>query len=329
MNRNGIEQIESGSVSGSDFSTAKFVITGFLFLVLAGVGTVAGGAAGGFAGAAVALVFYFSIVINQEYERAVVFRLGSFNRVLGSGINVKIPFLEWIQKVDYRVKAVNVQPQKVLTKDNVTVTVDAIVFYKVKRDSEEIRKAVLEVEDYNDVTVSYGQTMLRAIIGRKELDEILQHRDEIADELRKDLDRTTNDFGIHIRDVEIQDVSIPDSMERAMAAEAEAERSRRAKIKEAQGEVEAAVEMRAASDILGEGGYKLRTLETLDNVAQENSTILTIPAELMPGSSGDEGESPVSDLVQNVVENAETGDLGDLTESLPDQASPGEDEDAS
>lgn len=310
------------STSGS-FSTAKLVLTVILAVFLGGMGSAVAGGSGLMAGIGLAVLFYFSIIINQEYERAVVFRLGSFSRVLGPGFNVIVPFLEWTKQVDYRIKAVNVNPQKVLTKDNVTVTVDAIVFYKVKRDAEEIKKAVLEVEDYNDVTVSYGQTMLRAIIGRKELDEILQNREQIADELREDLDKTTNDFGIHIRDVEIQDVSIPDSMERAMAAEAEAERNRRAKLKEAEGELQAAVEMRAASDILGSGGYRLRTLETLDNVAQENSTIVTIPAELMPGQEDvADGESPVQDLVNDVVENVNIGDLkdslgsGDVSEQL-------------
>lgn len=302
--------LNSQQPTSSSFSTAKLVLSFVLLLLLGGIGAVAGGAGGAAVGAFIAVLFYFSIVINQEYERALVFRLGSYSRVLGPGFNTVIPFLEWTKKVDYRVKTVNVNPQKVLTKDNVTVTVDAIVFYKVRRDSEEIKKAILEVEDFNQVTVNYGQTMLRAIIGRKELDDILQNRNEIADELREDLDKATNDFGIHIRDVEIQDVSIPDSMERAMAAEAEAERSRRAKLKEAEGELQAAVEMRAASDILGSGGYRLRTLETLDRVAQENSTILTIPAELMPEQRGaEEGESPVKNLVDNVLQNIDMDDL--------------------
>ncbi len=309
----------SPGMSGS-FSAAKIVLTVVLLVILAGIGSVVGGSAGMFVGAGLALLFYFSIVINQEYERALVFRLGSYSRVLGPGFNIIIPFLEWTKKVDYRVKTVNVNPQKVLTKDNVTVTVDAIVFYKVRRDPEEIKKAILEVEDFNQVTVNYGQTMLRAIIGRKELDDILQNRDEIAEELRQDLDKATNDFGIHIRDVEIQDVSIPDSMERAMAAEAEAERSRRAKLKEAEGELQAAVEMRAASDILGKGGYQLRTLETLDRVAQENSTILTIPAELMPEQSDvDEGPSPVQNIVDEVLENVNLEELtGGLRSSMLD-----------
>ncbi len=303
----------NGSMYGStnSFSTAKLVLSGILLLVLAGVGSIAAGSIGAAVGVGIAVVFYFSIIINQEYERAVVFRLGSFSRVLGPGFNVIVPFLEWVQTVDYRVKTVNVQPQKVLTKDNVTVTVDAIIFYKVRRDADEVKKAVLEVENFNQVTVNYGQTMLRAIIGRKELDDILQNRDDIADELRQDLDKATNDFGVHIRDVEIQDVSIPDSMERAMAAEAEAERSRRAKLREAEGELQAAVEMRAASDILGNGGYQLRVLETMDRIAQDNSTIIPIPTDMMPGYEEGERteESPVKSIVDSVLDNVDMDEI--------------------
>lgn len=315
------EDLNNQNMSSSSFSTAKLVLTLVLMFILGGIGALAAGGIGVVAGLAIGVLFYFSIVINQEYERALVFRLGSYQRVLGPGFNIIIPFLEWTKKVDYRVKTVNVNPQKVLTKDNVTVTVDAIVFYKVRREADEIKKAILEVEDFNQVTVNYGQTMLRAIIGRKELDDILQNRNEIADELREDLDKATNDFGIHIRDVEIQDVSIPDSMERAMAAEAEAERSRRAKLKEAEGELQAAVEMRAASDILGSGGYRLRTLETLDRVAQENSTILTIPAELLPEqTSEDAGESPVKNLVDSVLKNVDIDELmSGMSESQMDE----------
>ncbi len=310
MANNAFDQSDMPSTSSS-FSTAKLVLTAVLFLVLSALGGLVAGGTGAVAGAGIAVLFYFGIVINQEYERAVVFRLGSYDRVLGPGFNMKIPFLEWVETVDYRVKTVNVQPQKVLTKDNVTVTVDAIIFYKVRKETDDIKKSVLEVEDFNKVTVSYGQTMLRAIIGRKSLDDILQNRDEIADELRADLDRATNDFGVHIRDVEIQDVSIPDSMERAMAAEAEAERSRRAKLREAEGELQAAVEMRAASDILGNGGYQLRVLETMDRIAQDNSTIIPIPTDMMPGY--EEGErtddSPVKNIVEQVLDNVDMDEI--------------------
>lgn len=257
------------------------------------------------------IVVIRSVVINQEYERAIVFRLGSFSRVLGPGLNFIIPFVEWIKKVDYRIKTVNVQPQKVLTKDNVTVTVDAIIFYKIKRSDDEIKDTILEVEDFNEVTVNYGKTMLRAEIGKVVLDDLLSKRDEIAEELRKDLDESTDEFGVTIRDVEIRDVSIPDSMERAMAAEAEAERERRARIKSAEGELQAAARTRLASEILGDGGYKLRTLQTIDKVAVENSTVVTIPAELMPSQKGSDEEKvfDVSEVINKLKDSVEFDDL--------------------
>jgi regulator of protease activity HflC (stomatin/prohibitin superfamily) len=268
-------------------------------------------------GGSVAVLVFFSIVINQEYERAVVFRLGSFSRVFGPGLNLKIPFLEWTQKVDYRVKSANVQPQKVLTKDNVTTHVDAIIFYQVKRKKDEIKKSILEVEDFDRVTINYGKTMLRAEIGKIELDTLLQNRAEIAEDLKNDLDAATNDFGVSIRDVEIRDVSIPDSMERAMAAEAEAERERRARITHAEGELQAAARTRIASDILGNAGYKLRTLQTIDQVATENSTVVTIPAELMPGHPSEEGkQTNVKEIMEQVREGINLEDLLGSAEDL-------------
>ncbi|MCJ7429524.1 MAG: SPFH domain-containing protein [Candidatus Nanohaloarchaeota archaeon QJJ-5] len=256
---------------------------------------------------AAAVLLYFSVVINQEYERAVVFRLGSFDRVLGPGLQFKIPLIEWVQKVDYRVKTVNVQPQKVLTKDNVTTMVDAIIFYQVKRDHDEIKDAILEVENFDQVTINYGKTMLRAEIGKKELDDLLQNREAIAEELRADLDETTNDFGIEIRDVEIRDVSIPDSMERAMAAEAEAERERRARITTAEGELQAAARTRLASDILGSEGYKLRTLQTIDQVATENATIVTVPAELIPSEPAEQEDT--HPLVEKLTDSIDVEEM--------------------
>lgn len=252
-----------------------------------------------------------SIVINQEYERAVVFRLGGFNRVLGPGLQFKIPFLEWTQKVDYRQRSINVRPQKVMTKDNVTTQVDALIFYSVKRDKEELKKAILEVDDFEQVTVDYGQSMLRAIIGKKELDEILQNREDIADELKTQLDAKTDEFGIEVDDVEIKDVSIPDNMERAMAAEAEAERERRARITNAQGEVQAAVRTRIASDMLGEKGYQLRTLQTVDSVGQESNTIVLAPANLMGGGNADGEEAMFGGMVDQLKDNVDIDSIVD------------------
>jgi len=290
-------------------SLAKLVVGILLVIILGGAGFALNEVPGALVGAIAGVVISFGLVINQEYERAVVFRLGSFSRVLGPGLKLVIPFLEWVTKVDYRVRSENVTPQKVLTRDNVTVTVDAIVYYKVKKEHQELAKAILEVKDYNEVTIRYAQTKLRNLVGSKELDEILQKREEVAKELEETLDLATEDFGIKIIDVELQDVSIAEEMERAIAAQAEAERNRRAKIKEAKGELQAAIEMRAAADILGKRGYQLRTLETLDKIAQENATIVAVPAELMPARESVEEKSPVSDLVRRLIENIDYEDI--------------------
>lgn len=254
-----------------------------------------------------------SITIVKEFERGLVFRLGSYDRVLPPGINFVIPFAEKVRKIDYRVDSVNVSPQNVMTKDNVTVKVDAFVFYHVKKSTEEVKKAVLEVDDFRDVTTDYGQSMLRAIIGRKELDDILQKRDEIADELKGQLDDKTDRFGVKVDDVEIKDVSIPQKLERAMASEAEAERERRARIKNAQGELQAAIRTRVASDLLGSAGYKLRTLQTVDSVAADNATIVTVPASLIPSEKKTEEGALFDDVLDKVKDRM---DLSDILEGV-------------
>lgn len=242
----------------------------------------------------------FYIVIVKEYERCVVLRLGAFKKVMGPGIRFVIPFIDKPIKVDYRVESVNVRPQAVMTRDNVTVTVDAFVFYHVRKAKDEVKKAVLEVENFREVTTNYGQTMLRAIIGQKELDTLLQEREEIANELKNQLDEKTDRFGVEVDDVEIKDVSVPDEMERAMAAQAEAERERRARIKNATGELQASKMIRIASELLGERGYQLRTLQTVEDVAVENSTIVTIPSSLVPTKKKDE-EKLFGDIVDKIV----------------------------
>lgn len=282
--------------------TTIFVVSGAVLAEIIGV----------VAGVVLGVIFYFSIVINQEYERAVVFRLGGFARVMGPGVNLKIPFLEWIQRVDYRVKSVNVNPQKLLTKDNVTTTVDAVVFYEIKRDVDEVQKAVLETADYDELTVNYAQTTLRDFIGKKDLDDLLQHRDKIGDSICDRLDEKTEEYGVRVKDVEIQDVSIPEQMERAMASQAEAERDRRATIKQAQGELQAAARTRLAADILGEQGYKLRTLNTLDDIAAEQSTVVTIPAELFPVNGGEKGGNLIDGMDQMVNKYAGQMDLDEM-----------------
>lgn len=266
----------------------------------------------------------FYIVIVKEYERCVVLRLGAFKKVMGPGIRFVIPFVDKPIKVDYRVESVNVRPQAVMTKDNVTVTVDAFVFYHVRKAKDEVKKAVLEVENFREVTTNYGQTMLRAIIGQKELDTLLQEREEIANELKTQLDEKTDKFGVEVDDVEIKDVSVPDEMERAMAAQAEAERERRARIKNATGELQASKMIRIASELLGERGYQLRTLQTVEDVAVDNSTIVTIPSSLVP-TKGKEKEKLFGDVVdkiakgeklEEVIEELGEGEIGKIADEV-------------
>lgn len=254
--------------------------------------------------------FAGAIVINKEYERALRYRLGAFKDVFKQGFHLKIPIFDSIDKVDYRVKSQDVEPQNVMTRDNVTVSVDAIVFFKVKRNVEELKKAILEVEDYSKVTIDYAQTMLRDIIGKKELDEVLQKREEIAETLRDELDQETDKFGVKVENVEIKDVSVPDDLERAMASEAEAERERRARIKNATGELQASKMIRVASELLGKRGYQLRTLQTVEDVAIDNSTIVTIPSSLVP-SKGEEDEKLFEDTINKIVKGKDLSEVID------------------
>lgn len=309
---------ESDSDYGPSMQSAQEAI-GLLFFALFGGGgvfigyTLSGSAGVGTAvlmsvvgliiGSILAVTLYLSIIINLEYERAVVYRLGRFARVISPGLTYKLPYFEWAEKVDTRVTTENVNPQNVMTADSVPVTVDAIVYYRVRKEKDAVRKALIEADDYHEVTKRYAQTKLRNLIGESNLDEILHNRKQLAERLETELDDATNDFGVKVRDVELQDIEIPDDMERSMAAEAEAERDRRAKVRRAQGEVEAAVGMRSASEILGRDGLKLRTLETLDSVAVENSTIIPIPIGMNGFGGAEESEEELPDEIQQLINN--------------------------
>ncbi|OUJ18048.1 Membrane protease subunit stomatin/prohibitin -like protein [Methanonatronarchaeum thermophilum] len=256
----------------------------------------------GFALALFLIVAAYSIVIIKEYERALKFKFGEFIEVLEPGLHVIIPYVHKVEKVDYRTRSFDVSPQKVLTKDNVSTSVNAIVFLRVRRGKEQIKQSVLEVDNYERVTVDYARTMLRDMISSRNLDTILQEREEMAKVMKERLDTKTDEYGVEIMDVEIKDVSIPDEMERAMAASAEAERDRKARIIDANGELQAAVRTRIASELLGTKGYRLRTLQTLDSVAVENATIVTIPTSLISEDmmASDEEEGLSKDLVNEI-----------------------------
>lgn len=212
------------------------------------------------------------IHIVKEYERVVIFRLGRLSGVKGPGLFVTAPFLDKTEKIDMRTVTIDVPRQDIITKDNVTITVDAIVYYKVI-DPE---MAITEVEDYRYATSMLAQTTLRDVLGQMELDEVLTQREKVNTDLQKLLDKDTDPWGIRVTSVTIRDVSLPDSMLRAIAKQAEAEREKRARIILAEGEHISATKMRDAAALYDEIpiAIRLRELQTLSEIAREKNMIV-------------------------------------------------------
>lgn len=251
--------------------------------------------------------------LNDEWERSIVLRFGSYNRSRKSGLHFKIPFIEKPVTVPVYEDSVDVMKQEAITRDNVPVEVDGVVFFEVKDNTEDVKDAIVNVGDYRRQTLNYATSILRDQVGKKELDDLLQRRDEIGDQIKQKLDDKTDSFGVNVLDVEIQNINLPGKMERAMAAEAEAERDRRARRTNAQGELEAAVKLRQASEIIGEKGYRMRTLQTLDSVAAENSTIVTFPTELVGGMTSGEQEEGLQQILDNISDlDLSQFDIGEL-----------------
>ena len=183
-----------------------------------------------------------SIKINNEWQRAVILRLGRYKRTAGPGIFLRIPLLEKLRKLDIRTQVMDVEKQSIITKDSVTVEVDAFVYYMIKE--KEAAKAILNVENWEQASTTLAQTTLRDKVGKHVLDDLLSKKDELGIEIKEILDRDTDNWGIAVTAVEIKDVIIPDSMERAMAKEAEAVREKRARITKADGEFEASKKLK-------------------------------------------------------------------------------------
>lgn len=216
-----------------------------------------------------------SVRVVQEYERGVVFRLGRLVGLRGPGLILLIPGIERMQKVDLRVITLDVPAQEVITRDNVTVRVNAVVYYKVV----EPQSAVVQVFDFNRATSLIAQTTLRSVLGQSELDELLSKRDQINQELQRIIDSATEAWGIKVSAVEVRDVELPQEMQRAMARQAEAEREKRAKIIHAQGEYDAATQLAAAAAVIGSqpAGLQLRFLQTMTEIATERSQTIVFP----------------------------------------------------
>lgn len=240
------------------------------------------------------VVLLAAIKIVQEYERGVVFRLGRFVGVRGPGLILLIPFIERMVKVDLRVVALDIPAQECITRDNVTVKVNAVVYFFVL-DPE---KAVIAVEDYRRATWQVAQTTLRSTLGQHELDDLLSRRERINLELQRIIDEVTEPWGIKVNMVEVKDVELPATMQRAMARQAEAERDRRAKVISAEGDYAASQQLSKAAQVMYEapGAMQLRYLQTLTEIATEqNSTIIfPLPLDLFRAFMGGPLSAPAA-----------------------------------
>lgn len=229
----------------------------------------------------IGMVLFSAVKILNEYERGVIFRLGKFTDVRGPGLILLIPGLEKMNKIDLRLITMDVPSQDIISKDNVTLKVNGVVYFKVSNPE----RAVISVENYYHATAQIAQTTLRSVIGQYELDEILAQRDRINARLQEILDEVTEPWGVKITNVEVKAIDLPLEMQRAMAKQAEAEREKRAKIISAQGEFEAAQKLSDAARVLSseKDAITLRFLETMREMSANGSstTFFPIPVDFL------------------------------------------------
>jgi len=225
------------------------------------------------------LSLVFSIFkILREYERGVIFMLGRFYKVKGPGLIIVVPFIQQMERVDLRTVVMDVPTQDVISRDNVSVKVNAVVYFRVL----DPQKAIVNVEHYYDATSQLAQTTLRSVLGQHELDEMLMSRDRLNTDIQDILDRQTNGWGIKVSNVEIKHIDLNESMIRAIAKQAEAERERRAKIIHAEGELQASEKLLQAAQVLAKQpeAIQLRYLSTLNNIAGDNNSTIVFPIPL-------------------------------------------------
>ncbi|MBR9690465.1 slipin family protein [Candidatus Woesearchaeota archaeon] len=221
------------------------------------------------------------IRVVNEYERGVKFFLGKYSGIMKPGLRIVLPLIQTWERVDVRVKAVDVPDQDCITKDNISVNVNAVVYYKVANAD----KAILEVEHFNFALSQLAQTTMRNIVGEVELDDLLQQRDKISDKIQKIIDAATDPWGLKVDSVDLKDIQLPQEMKRVIGKQAEAEREKRAVIIKAEGEVVAANNMAKAAKTLStaKGALHLRTLQTLNDLSsdQSNTVIFAVPLEIL------------------------------------------------
>ncbi len=256
-----------------------------------------------------------SLRILWEYERGVIFRLGKLTRAKGPGLIFLVPYgVERMRKMDLRIVALDIPPQDTITKDNVSVTVNAVVYFRVADPA----KAVVEIEDYYFATSQLAQTTLRSVIGQSELDELLAERERINEIVREIIDEGTDPWGIDVTGVEIKDIDLPKEMKRAMAKQAEAERERRGKVIAAEGEYQASKKLALAANTIEKHpvAVQLRFMQTAVEIAAENNstTVFPIPMELF----GSIAKGSAGSMTPEEIKELEAGDVDDL--ALPEGA---------
>ncbi len=222
-----------------------------------------------------------AIRVAAQWEKAVVFRLGKFQSIKGPGLFMIIPLIDQIRFVDTRVLTVNIPKQQVITRDNVPVTIDGVLFFRVENAAE----AIIQVQDYRYMLTQYSQTSLRDVIGRLTLDDLLTEREEIAKSIQQHVDKDTKGWGLEVTGIRIQDINMPDELKKMMSRQASAEREKRATITKAEGDREAAVNLALAAKTMHEspGAMQLRTLQTLDGLGPtaSNTVVLAVPIEIL------------------------------------------------
>ena len=256
-----------------------------------------------------------SLRILWEYERGVIFRLGKLTRAKGPGLIFLVPFgVERMRKMDLRIVALDIPPQDTITKDNVSLSVNAVVYFRVADPA----KAVVEIEDYYFATSQLAQTTLRSVIGQSELDELLAERERINEIVREIIDEGTDPWGIDVTGVEIKDIDLPKEMKRAMAKQAEAERERRGKVIAAEGEYQASKKLALAANTIEKHpvAVQLRFMQTAVEIAAENNstTVFPIPLDLFGsisrGSAGAMTEEEIQELEAASAEDLEALEPG-------------------
>ena len=229
----------------------------------------------------IVLFLIFCVRIVQQYETALVFTLGRFTRTLNPGLNFIIPIIEWTRAVDMRVLTRDIPKQQVITKDNVPVTINGVVYFRVLSSD----KAVLEVQDYNYALTQYAQAALRDVVGGMTFDDLLAERQKIGEEIEKIVAKESGNWGLEVGSIKIQDVDVPEDLKKMMSRQASAEREKRATITKAEGDKLAAFNLAEAAKTMAtsEGAMQLRTLQTIDGLGPtaSNTVVIAVPMELM------------------------------------------------